>query len=810
MFCNRLFSYLLISFVFLPYIAAQTSVTGSVSEVNSEPGPFANVLLLNPGDSSLVKGAVTDKDGQFDISNVEMGEYLLAVTNIGYTTKYVGPFSVDKEASELDQGSITIREATAQLETVTVKARKPLFEQKVDRLVINVSNSIASAGGTALEVLERSPGVMVNKEWGLLSLGGKQGVVIMINGKISRMPATAVVQMLDGMSADNIETIELIHTPPANFEAEGNAGIIHIVLKESAGEGLQGNYSLNAGYGRGAKAGGNFNFNYRKKGFNLFGDYAYTLNRTTQVFENFRSFELAGKIYETLSTSDRDPTSLATHQARLGLDIALTDKTVVGVLTAFSGRYWDMDAFTETVRKVDDKVSERIDTPNDEINQWNNILGNVNLQHSFSEDKVLNIDLDYVYYDFDNPSNYKNTHFDGNGLVVNETQLRTSKSTPMGIFAAKSDYVHPINDQLVWETGVKATATTFGNDVVVEDLVQGNWIANPLFSADYSLVENIAMAYSSFHLQLGDKASVKAGMRYEYTRSNLGTEEEPDIVDRSYGNWFPSLFYTHTFNEENQFQASYSRRINRPDFTQLAPFFIFYDPTTIVTGNPELQPSITDATSLSYRWRTLQFSLQYSYESETIARWQPTIDVDSDIQINGARNFDYLKTVAATFSFPLHPTTWWEIRNNISLQWQGLKDEFEGTTSKFDQSSWNYNGSMTFSLPAGFTAELSGYYFSPTLYGSLEVESMSELTIGLQKQLSNGKGTFKISYSDLFQGSNWVGRLHLPENDLRYRGSYQFAERVFRISYSKSFGNSKVKAARERETGSSEERQRVN
>ena len=275
-------------------IQAQSQISGTVQTENGQPLPFANVLLLSAADSSLIKGQVSGEDGGYLLKNIASGNYLVMASMVGYLEYYSRPFQMKAGASSMNLDAITLLEDVTELKAVEVVAKKPLFEQKIDRLVINVENSITSAGSSALEVLERSPGVVVNRQNNSISIAGKDGVVVMINGKINRMPLEAVVQMLEGMPSSNIESIELITTPPANFDAEGNAGFINIVLKQSNDNGLNGAYTFSGGYGRGSTASSGINFNYRQKDINLYGFLFFGRHRNIYPFYfSLKSYHLS-------------------------------------------------------------------------------------------------------------------------------------------------------------------------------------------------------------------------------------------------------------------------------------------------------------------------------------------------------------------------------------------------------------------------------------------------------------------------------------------------------------------------------------
>lgn len=248
----------------LSYAAiAQSKVRGLVLDIVGAPLDNASVLLLNSRDSSLVKGMMTTREGRYSFEKVSLGSYLVATTYIGYKQVYSPVFQAGSN-DNIELSTLRLSQKETKLSKVTVTARKPLIEQTIDRLVINVANNITSAGSTVLDVLERSPGVIVDRRNNTLSINGKDGVVVMMNGKINHMPLSGLVQMFAGMPSDNIEKIELITTPPASLDAEGNAGYINIVLKRNTQYGTNGSYSLTGGYSRGEIAEGSINFNHRK------------------------------------------------------------------------------------------------------------------------------------------------------------------------------------------------------------------------------------------------------------------------------------------------------------------------------------------------------------------------------------------------------------------------------------------------------------------------------------------------------------------------------------------------------------------
>ncbi len=789
-------------------LQAQNQLQGSLITAEGAPLAFANVLLLQAVDSTLIKGQITDDDGRFSLENIQPGNYFMTFNMLGYETVQTESFTLTDQPGLKDVGETTLQESAAELEAVEVIGKKPLFEQKVDRLVVNVANTITSAGGTALEVLERSPGVIVNRQNNSISISGKSGVVVMINGRINYMSSEAVVQLLAGISSDNIEKIELITTPPAGFDAEGNAGFINIVLKKNLDDGMSGSYSLSAGYGKGETANASINFNYRKGIFNLYGDYSHLRNARAQVFAFDRSIQLDNEFVETQTRSERDPVQ-SNHNGRLGMDLQLSKNTIIGALFSAYDTKWTMDALNKAMISSNGAPESQINIENEELNQWRHYGGNFNVKHTFREGETLNFDADYLYYRDNNPTDYLNSYLDGEGSFEFDERTRSRKLTPIKVAVGKMDYSRSLTEKVKMTTGLKATFSSFTNDVAVERWMTQNWEADPGLTNKYELHEKIFAAYGDMDWSLGEKTTMKVGLRYEYTDSNLGAVEQKDIVDRQYGRFFPSFFLSRQINENNAVNFSYSRRITRPTFNDMAPFVIFMDPTTFFSGNPALQPAFSNNVKLDYQVKSMLFSAQYSREDSTIARFQSTVIPGTNQQLIFAENLKFKNTASFTASIPFSPVKWWNMYINASGVWEQIGVNRDGMLEKVELKSVNVFSSQTFILPKNFSLEVNGFFNSGSLFGAFKVKPFGAVNAGLQKKFGEHGGTLRLGYDNIFNTLLFRFSSDVPALGQRFGGELQFTQPTIKISYSRNFGNRKMKSQRKRATGSEEERQRV-
>ncbi len=809
--CLNSLIFMILSIFMMQISQAQNDISGEVQDHNGEPLSFANVLLLKTSDSTLIKGAITEVTGLFLLKNIPSGKYTISASMVGFESISTEQFDFDGN-SRMTIPTISLHEGVA-LDEVVVTSKKNLYVQKIDRMVINVASSILSTGSSALEILERSPGVLVDRQNSAISLVGKSGVVVMINGKQSYMPASSLVQLLEGMSANNVETIELITTPPANFDAEGNAGFINIVLKEQTDVGLNGSYSLSAGVGNGSTTSDNINFNYRQNRLNFFGNYSFLRNAQGQLFTFDRSFIDGNGIPVNLATgSERDPIQ-RNHNIRTGLDYQISKKTIIGVLLWANDNKWTMDAVNQSRETENGMPSSFVELLNTERNQLQHFGSNINVKHDFKKDGFVSFDLDYLKYRLENPTVYTNSFFDGNNNFLREELTSSDKTTPINIIVGKTDYSNRISDKISLDMGLKGAFSNFDNDVSVGTFQGQNFVEDPDLTDVSTLKERILAGYGSLEYTISDKTSAQLGLRFEHTDSELVSEKQGKVVDRAFGELFPTVYIAHKVNDTLSFNLSYSRRITRPTFNDMAPFVIFVDPTTFFAGNPAVQPAISKSGKFDLNYRSAILSAQYSVEDGTISRFNSRFDEENERLIFGASNMDQTQTFSLTFGVPITFTNWWKMQNNLIYLNTKVTNTIAGSQFTLEQNTFNINSTQSFTMAKNLTSEINVNYSSPSIIsfiGTAVLEEYYSINLGIQKKFSAKWGTLGFKVNDLFDSIIWTVETNIPEQNLNTLNSFDFSNRTFVLTYSNSFGNSKLKSARKRGTGAEEEKSRVN
>ncbi len=786
---------------------AQIPLEGKVIDTGGNPVSFANVILLQAQDSSWVAGAVSDTIGNFGFAPVKPGSYWVKTSVIGYVARdtllEVGP-----APASTPMLAIKLQEDTRQLDEVVVAAQKSLYERHTDRTVVNVQRSITATGKSALEVLAASPGVSVNRQNNSLSMYGKNGVRVMINGKMSRLPIDAIVQMLDGMSAANIDKIELITSPPAKYDAEGDAGIIDIVTIENSDMGTNGNAGLTAGYGQGEILGGHINLNRRAENVNFFLDYSLRSTKNEQPWLYRLTKEENGSLSTIVSDMQREALNTVQNM-RAGIEYAVSPKTTAHLVLAGYRRNWDMDATSRNINTLVPDSTVRTDVSLHECNIWQSASGSLGLNHQISPRQRIGFSADYLYYVNDNPSRYLNdVSVKDEASSIQET-VDVTKDTPINFQVAQVDYSNQLSEQLSVDAGLKSTFSTFENRVVVNTIsAEGEETQSDL--SDHSrLNEKILAAYVSWDWKPTDLIKFYGGLRYEYTDSKLSTPGESELVDREFGRLFPSIQISKELSEKSGIGLAYARRITRPTFNDIAPFVFFVGPHSFFAGNPSLRPALSNHIDLNYRIKQWALSLKYSHIKNSISLEQPAIAANNSTIVYQSQNLKYLRSWGVSANFPLVITPWWEMQNEVSVFHQSYETSYLETNISHEAITISVNSTSSFTLPSNLAIELSASFQSKELWGLWEFEPMGQLNLGVKKKFAQDKSTLALTLNDILYTSVWKTRATLPENRVVIDSKYDWGLQSINLTYTRSFGNKKLKSVRIK-SGAEDERKRVN
>ena len=316
--------------------------------------------------------------------------------------------------------------------------------------------------------------------------------------------------------------------------------------------------------------------------------------------------------------------------------------------------------------------------------------------------------------------------------------------------------------------------------------------------------------YFAMEYGINDHWSSKVGLRYEYTDSQLDTETDGNVVDRQYGKIFPTIFLNRKFSDLLNMNLSYAKRITRPTFSQMAPYVIMWDPDTFTLGNIEIQPAFSNSIKYDINYKSSIFSLMYSHEDSSIARFQITYDAVNDRIILRSENLDYTKIFSATFGAPLKISDWWRTQNNITYTKSNIR-AFNSSDETFDLSSNSLraNSTSSFKFSNSLTIDIVSSYQGPRISGTSKVEDTFRMDIGLHKGFGDRWGSLKFGIVDLFDSYNYNSVTDIPEQKLEIVRNFRYSYRSFRLTYARNFGNRKVKSSRVRETGSEEERKRI-
>ncbi len=815
---KRILYFLAAALLPLPASLAQTTfsgkVHGRVQDGASKPLEFVTLMLLKAKDSTLAKGAVTDAAGGYAFEGIGEGRYLVAATQMGYTKTYSEPFSLDAGHPSVALPVLIMHEETQLLKEVTVVTKKPFIEQQVDRTVVNVENSIVASGNTALEVLEKAPGVTIDRQNDQIILRGKQGVIVLIDGKQTYLSAQEVSNLLKNTPSDNIEKIEIITNPSSKYDAAGNSGIINIKMKKNQNLGTNGTLIAGAGYGRYEKANGSLRFNHRTGKLNAFGNYSYNHRKSFQENEINRIMPQPGNTFSYFDQASRRPNWFDGHNYRAGLDYFASKKSTFGVLVTGFSNDWNQDnALNNTI--IRDATGQLIDKVNTWVtvnNLWTNVTGNLNYKYDLDgKGREFTADLDYSRFDGKSYNHLLTRYSDAEDQQTRpDEEIRNNMPSAINIWAFKADYTHPTKKGK-FEAGVKSSYVQSDNNLMYDARQDAEWLRVDSSSNHFNYHEVINAAYGNYSVKLDRKTSLQAGLRVEHTRSEgvsktEGKDNQP--VFREYVNLFPTLFVSRQLDTNNVLNFSYSRRIDRPNYQDLNPFIFYLDRFTYQQGNPYLRPQYTNAFQLTHVYKgAFSTSLGYNRTHDVIMREVPGQLPEQNTTFVMADNLETQDNLNLTLSFPLPIRKWWTIQNNVTVHYNQLNTVHLDAVYKVDVVAWNAYMANNFVLGKGLTGELAGWYNSAGLYGFFRSQPMGGFSLGVQKQLFNNKGNVKLNVNDPLWLNQFRGSTEYEQINFRIRSRWE--SRVARVTFTYNFGNQQVKAARQRTTGTEAERNRA-
>ncbi|SIR26713.1 outer membrane beta-barrel family protein [Pontibacter lucknowensis] len=799
----------LLCFIFTAASAQQATISGKVLETADKPMGYANVLLLQAADSSLVKGTLSDESGAFLFEGIAVGRYKVVASMVGFGKSKAMEANVSSESEALKLNPIMMSQSATALKEVVIEAQKPLIEQHLDKTVLNVENSIVSAGNTALEVLEKAPGVVIDQNDNI-SMRGRQGVIVMVDGKQVPMSGAELANMLRGMSASSVEKIELITNPSAKYDAAGNSGIIDIRLKRDKSLGTNGTFNASYGQGRFAKSNQGVQLNHRTKKFNLFGSYNYVLRKDFNDLDIYRRFlDENGNFIGAYDQQNRFDFTLNNHTGRVGADYFLSPKTVLGVIA--SGFVSDLDRGTNNRSSVINAAgvpeSSFITTADVEHGRRNQAY-NFNLKHTIdSVGREITADVDYIAYRNTDVQNFITNYYNlSNEQIRSPYLLYGTLDGELTIKSARADYRQPLaaiggN----FEAGVKSSLVTADNNLAFFDRSNGGNVPDTDKSNHFLYDENINAAYVNANKKWA-KAGLQLGLRLENTIAKGRQVVGDDDFKRNYTQLFPSAAVNYSLSKKHDLGMSVSRRINRPSYNQLNPFKNFLDPSTYAAGNPALKPELSYSFELTHTFdQRFITKLSYSHTTDVMVNVLSPDPNAEKLVVQTFRNLATLDYYGLTLTAPFSIGNWFNSVNNGTLYYGHYKGFLAETDLSNGRPTFNFNSNNTIKLPNDWSAELVGVYRSREVYGFLEVDPIWFMSAGVQKQFWDRKASVKLNVSDIFftnKANGYTALARYEENFYQRRDT-----QVATLSFNYRFGQAQSGPSRRR-TGSAEEETR--
>jgi iron complex outermembrane receptor protein len=792
--------------------ASAQSVNGIILDPADKVIAGATVQLLLTKDSSVVKFTVTQADGSFVFRQVEKGMYLLSISHVNFITSFSSHFSVN-ENQNYSVPTIRLLASDRVLAGVTVSSKKPIIEVKADKTILNVEGTINATGTDALELLRKSPGVQVDRDDNL-SMSGKNGVQVYIDGRPSPLSGKDLSDYLKSIPSAQIESIEMITNPSARYDAAGNAGIINIRLKKNKTFGTNG--SINTGFAIGIypKYNGGVSINHRNKQVNLFANY------NTNIVKQEIGLSLDRTVLDTFFNNRNllvlDPRF---HSFKTGMDYFINKRNTIGIIVngVVATGNLRSESITPIYYQPTHTLQKILKAGTYTAFDRNNINTNVNYRFADSLGRELNIDADYGYYKIRTNQLQPNIYYDATGTIeTSRVSYRMIAPNDIYIKTLKTDYLIPMKNTQ-FSLGFKTAFVNSKNDFQRLDVFSTYEKKDTVRSNYFNYRENINAAYLNLSSSI-QHVFFQMGLRVENTNTKgLSTGLKlngpntyipyDSTFERHYTNLFPSAAITFKKNPLSQWSISYSRRIDRPTYQSLNPFEFRLDEYSFNRGNTNLRPQFTNSASITHIYKyKLTSKLNFSETKDIFTQFFDTTE-RSKVFIT-QRNLANQQIVSFDITYMVQ-AKWYSGYFNLNSYYSHYKADLgPGRVIDLDIYSTSFVMQNSVNVGKGLTLELTGTYSSPSLsQGTFRTRTVWGLDVGMQKLLLKNKMVLRMAVSDLFQ-TRW------PFSESNFAGQKiesltRLESRLFRINLSYRFGSNQVKAARQRKTGAEDELNRV-
>ncbi len=785
---------------FSGYLSAQTIIRGSVQEDSNSPLEAASISLVKGSDTLAYKSTMSDRNGKFSFSSIPSGNWHVRISSVGHESLNGNSFTIEQGSKLLELPALSLKKQNSELQSVAVVVKKPFIEQKADRILVNVDASPANAGTSVMDVLEKSPGVSVDKD-GNISLKGKQGVTVMIDNRPTYMNGTQLAVYLKSLPSSSIDQLEIMSNPSAKYDAAGNSGIINIKTKKNKAKGFNGSTTLTYTQGEYAKPGGSLNLNYRVNKFNLFFNGGYTYWQGFQELDINRNYlDADSKHINSIFTQNTHLKFLSPElNLKLGMDYFLDSKTTLGfVLTGYQNNETDNSQSNITLKDANNIPDSLVQSIGKIHGIWSNGTVNLNFRRQFdSSGRELTADLDYIYYKSSSDQLFQNYTYSPDMELLSSNTLSGDLPSTINIYSFKTDYSHPFHHDFKLEAGLKTSFVATDNKANYYDVSAGDYVPDTSKTNYFVYHENINAVYVNLTKKY-KKWNFQAGLRIENTNydghqyGNVYTVINNDSsFKKSYVNAFPTAYITYDLNEKNTFNVNFGRRIDRPDYGDLNPFLFFLDEYTYQAGNPYLQPQISTNIELSHTYKNkLTTTLNYSNTQNFFAE---TFQQEGHATIVRRGNIGRRENAGIAVSLNMPLTKWWNTTIYVNANYNHFTGELYG--ENLDVAAVTGMGNMTnqFKFSRGWSAELSGWYRTSGIEGQIYVQPMGQSTIAFAKQIMKEKASLKLGLRDIFYTQQVRGTIDFQQTQATFHNTRD--SRQLSLTFNYRFGQT-VKGAR--------------